>query len=137
MDRVSFFELSTPDAAKEKAFFSDVFGWELTQWGGQDYWLAKTGPADKPGIDGALQPPKMDDAPRVVNTISVDDIDDTVVRAIAAGATVMVDKMEVEGMGMLAYLMSPTGIPFGVMQMMPGAMNMTPDDMKMMPDAMM
>jgi predicted enzyme related to lactoylglutathione lyase len=122
MDRVSFFEFASPDPAKEKAFFSDVFGWEITQWGEQDYWLVKTGPAEKPGIDGAIQPPPMDNAPRVVNTITVEDIDATIAKAKAAGATVAVEKMEVEKMGMLAYLMSPTGIPFGVMQMMPGAM---------------
>ena len=122
MDRVTFFEFATPDPAKEKAFFSDVFGWELTQWGGQDYWLAKTGPAEKPGIDGAIQPPPMDNAPRVVNTLAVDDIDDTIARATAAGATVVVPKMEVENTGTLAYLVSPTGIPFGVMQMLPDGM---------------
>jgi predicted enzyme related to lactoylglutathione lyase len=122
MDRVSFFEFATPDPAREKAFFSDVFGWEVKQWGDQDYWLVTTGSADKPGIDGAIQPPPMADAPRVVNTITVDDIDATIEKAKSAGAMVVVEKMEVEGMGTLAYLMSPTGIPFGVMQMMPGAM---------------
>jgi predicted enzyme related to lactoylglutathione lyase len=122
MDRVSFFEFSTADPAKEKAFFSDVFGWEIKKWGDQDYWLVTTGPADKRGIDGGIMPPSMPDAPRVVNTISVDDIDATIERAKAAGATVMVDKMDVPDMGTLAYLVSPTGIPFGLMQMMPGAM---------------
>jgi uncharacterized protein len=122
MDRVSFFEFATPDPAREKAFFSDVFGWEIKQWGDQNYWLATTGPADKPGIDGAIQPPPMADAPRVVNTINVDDIDATIEKAKSAGAMVVVEKMDVPNMGTLAYLMSPTGIPFGVMQMMPGAM---------------
>jgi uncharacterized protein len=122
MERVSFFEFTTPDTAKEKAFFSDVFGWEITQWGDQDYWLVKTGGPDMPGIDGAIQAPSMPEAPRVVDTITVADIDATIAKAKAAGAMVMVEKMEVEKMGTLAYLMSPTGIPFGVMQMMPGAM---------------
>jgi predicted enzyme related to lactoylglutathione lyase len=120
MDRVTFFEFATPDPAKEKAFFSDVFGWEFTAWGNQEYWLAKTGPEEKVGIDGAIQPPPMENAPRVVTTLAVDDIDDTIARATAAGATVVVPKMEVENTGTLAYLVSPTGIPFGVMQMLPG-----------------
>lgn len=122
MDRVTFFEFSTPDPAKENAFFRDVFGWQIAQWGDNQYWLATTGPTDKIGIDGAITPPSMADAPRVVNTISVDDIDATLERATDAGATVMVAKQEVPETGWLAYLLSPTGIPFGVIQRLPGAM---------------
>ena len=120
MDRITFFEFSTSEPAKENAFFKDVFGWQIAQWGQMDYWLATTGPTDKPGIDGAITPPSMPDAPRVVNTISVDDIDATLERAKDAGATVMVEKQEVPKTGWLAYLLSPTGIPFGVIQQTPG-----------------
>ena len=122
MDRVSFFEFSTPDPAKENAFFKDLFGWEIAKWGDQDYWLVTTGPAEKVGIDGGIMPPMMEGAPRVVNTITVDDIDDTIARATAAGATIANPKVEVPETGWLAYLVSPTGIPFGVIQRMPGAM---------------
>jgi uncharacterized protein len=121
MDRVTFFEFATSDPAKEKAFFYEVFGWTIAQWGDQDYWLATTGPTDKPGIDGAIMPPPMPDAPRVVNTISVDDLDATIALATGAGATVVKEKQEIPNFGWLAYLVSPTGIPFGVIQPMPGA----------------
>jgi uncharacterized protein len=120
MDRVTFFEFSTPDPAKEGTFFHDVFGWTIAQWGEQSYWLATTGPTDKPGIDGAIMPPSMADAPRVVNTITVENLDDTIARAKEAGASVMVERQEVPNFGWLAYLVSPTGIPFGVIEPMPG-----------------
>jgi len=121
MDRITFFEFTTSEPAKENAFFTEVFGWQISQWGEQQYWLATTGPADKPGIDGAISPPSMPDAPRVVTTISVDNLDDTLERATGAGAKIMVPKAEVPGFGWLAYLVSPTGIPFGVIQQIPGA----------------
>jgi predicted enzyme related to lactoylglutathione lyase len=122
MDRVSFFEFSTPDPQKEIDFFKEVFGWTIAQWGDQKYWLVTTGPTDKLGIDGAIQPPPMDNAPRVVNTITVDDVDASIERAKSAGATVVVEKTEVPKTGWLAYLVSPTGIPFGMIQRMPGDM---------------
>ena len=122
MDRITHFEFATPEPDKEMAFFSDVFGWEFSKWGDQDYWLAMTGPKDKIGIDGAIMPPPMPGTPRTVNTISVDDLDATLATALAAGATVVKEKAELPGVGWLAYLESPTGIPFGVIQTIPGAM---------------
>jgi uncharacterized protein len=122
MDRVTFFEFATSDPAREREFFHDVFGWTIAQWGDMDYWLVTTGPSDKMGIDGAIMPPAMENAPTVVNTISVDDVDVAIARATEAGAKVMVEKREVPETGWLAYLVSPTGIPFGVIQRMPGAM---------------
>jgi hypothetical protein len=120
MDRVTFFEFATPDVAAEKTFFEGVFGWKIAQWGDQDYWLVTTG-TDKPGINGAIMPPPMDNAPRVTDTITVEDVDATIEKAKAAGATLIVEKREVPNFGWLAYMLSPTGIPFGVIQMMPGA----------------
>ncbi len=55
MNRVVHFELATTDPAREVEFFESIFGWEVRQWGDQDYWLVATG-KDGPGIDGAIQP---------------------------------------------------------------------------------
>jgi len=122
MDRITHFEFATPEPAKERTFFTDVFGWEFNQWGDNDYWLATTGPADEIGINGAVMPPPMPGTPRTVNTIGVKDLDATIAKALEAGATIVKEKAEVPGVGWLAYLESPTGIPFGVIEPIPGAM---------------
>jgi predicted enzyme related to lactoylglutathione lyase len=120
MNRVSFFEFTSPDTAKEKEFFKAVFGWEIQQWGDRDYWLVTTGPKEEVGIDGAIMAPPMADAPRVANTITVANLDDSIARAKAAGATVVSEKTEVPGFGWLAYIASPTGIVFGMIEPIPG-----------------
>ena len=123
MDKLTYFEFTSPDTAAEMKFFSDVFGWEFQKYGDQDYWLATTtGPDDGQGINGAIMAPPMEGAPRVTNTLNVDDIDAAIAAATAAGATIAVPKAEVPGYGTLAYLVSPTGIVFGVIQLSGGSM---------------
>ena len=121
MNRITHFELSTTDPAKEISFFRDVFGWEIQKWGDADYWLVTTGPEGEAGINGAIMPMMSAEQPRTTNTLNVDDIDDVVSRATAAGATVAMEKMEVGDMGWTQYLLSPTGILFGLFQSKPKA----------------
>lgn len=120
MNRPVHFEFSSPDPRKEIDFFSGVFGWTTEKWGEMDYWLVTTG-KDEAGIDGAIMPQAMPDQPRTVDTIGVDDIDETVKKALAAGATIALPKQEIPNMGWTIYLLSPTGILFGLYQGMPGA----------------
>lgn len=120
MGRVTHFEFSTPDPTKEVAFFKEVFGWTIEQWGDQEYWLVTTG-ENEAGINGAIMPQAMADQPRVVDTVQVEDIDAATAKAVAAGATTAMAKQEVPNMGWTTYLMSPTGIMFGLFQPMPGS----------------
>lgn len=120
MNRVSFFEFATPDPAKEMDFFKSVFGWEISQWGDQQYWLVTTGPKEEVGIDGAILPMMAETQPRCTNTITVANLDDSIAKATAAGATMMLEKQEVPNFGWVAYMMSPTGIAFGMIEPMPG-----------------
>lgn len=120
MNRPVHFELASPDPQKEIEFFRNVFGWKIEGWGEEQYWLATTGEAPDAGIDGAIMPQAMPEQPRTVNTIGVDDIDATAEKAVAAGATIAMPKQEISGMGWTVYLMSPTGIMFGLFQNAPG-----------------
>ncbi len=120
MDRPVHFEFATPDPAAEIEFFKTLFGWEVQQWADMEYWLVTTG-KDEPGIDGAIMPMNSPEQPRTVDTIEVDDIDAVVAKATAAGATVALEKQEIPTMGWTAYLISPTGIMFGLFEEMPGA----------------
>lgn len=117
MNRPVHFEIATDDPQREMEFLTSVFGWKMESWGGgdQEYWLVTTG-SDAAGIDGGLMPKNSPNQPPVVNTIDVDDIDAATQRAVDAGATVAMEKVEIPGMGWNAYLVSPTGIMFGLFQ---------------------
>jgi uncharacterized protein len=121
MSRISFFEFASPDPAKEMDFFGSVFGWKFEKFGEQDYWLVTTGPKDEAGIDGGVMAMMGDQQPRVTDTITVADLDAAIAAAKAAGATMLMDKQEVPNMGLTAYMMSPTGIAFGMFQAAPRA----------------
>lgn len=52
MNRPVHFEILGDDPAALAEFYRGVFGWEIATWEGQGYWLATTGAAGTPGIDG-------------------------------------------------------------------------------------
>lgn len=114
MSRVVHFEFATPDPEKEVDFFTTLLGWKVDRWGEEPYWLVDTG--EGAGINGAIMPMNSPEQPRVVNTIEVDDLDGLLVRATTAGASVAMDVQVMPGVGRVAYLLSPTGIMFGVLE---------------------
>ncbi|MEK7829726.1 MAG: VOC family protein [Acidobacteriota bacterium] len=128
MARVGHFEIHSDDPQRAIAFYSAVFGWEFTQWGGGwEYWMIKTGPAEEPGIDGGLLP-RRGDRPQLgqavnayVCTAMVTSLDETTAAAEKHGATIAVPKMPVPGVGWLAYFHDTEGNIFGAMQADPNA----------------
>lgn len=85
-----------------------------------DYWLVEGG-KDEPGINGAIMPQQSPGQPRIVNTVGVEDLDATLAKAVAAGATVAVEKQEVPTIGWVAYVISPTGLMVGMLQPLAGS----------------
>jgi predicted enzyme related to lactoylglutathione lyase len=107
-------------------FYSAVFGWQFSKWGGPvDYWLVKTGEADEPGIDGGLvrrQGPIDGQAViAYVCTVGVDDVVEYERRATEAGGTIVLPRMPIPGVGWLVYAKDTEGNIFGMMQEDPSA----------------
>lgn len=128
MSRVVHFEIHASDAAGSQRFYCELFGWKICQWGENPYWLIETGPKEAMGINGGMLP--RHGAPPVegqavnafVCTVGVEDLDQTVAKALALGGTVALPRMEIPGVGSLAYLKDPDGNIFGVLQPAAGAM---------------
>ena len=127
MARVAHFEIHADDPQRAINFYSTLFGWEFQQWGGQEYWLIKTGAAEEPGIDGGLVR-RRGDRPQIgqavnayVCTVLVNSLDETIAAVDKGGGTVALAKMPVPGVGWLAYFHDPEGNIFGVMQNDPDA----------------
>ena len=118
MGRPVHFEFATPDPELEIAYFSTLLGWEIGRWGEEEYWLADTG-KEPMGINGAIMRLSAPDQPRVVTTMGVESIDDAIAKAVELGGTIAMEKQEVPGIGWTAYIVSPTGILFGMIEPMP------------------
>ena len=127
MARITHFEIHADNPARAIAFYNGIFGWEFTQWGGQEYWLIKTGPPEEPGIDGGLLPrrgprPELGQAVNAyVCTATVESLDKTIADVDAHGGKIALAKMPVPGVGWLAYFHDPEGNIFGAMQNDPNA----------------
>jgi uncharacterized protein len=122
MARPVHFEIHADDPQRAIAFYTDVFGWTVNQWGDQQYWLVSTGPAEEPGIDGAILPRTGErpaaGAPVVgmVNTIQVTDLDATLATAFKLGGVLALDKMVIPGVGTVAYVLDSEANVVGMLQ---------------------
>jgi len=128
MNRVVHFEIHAQDLDRAQRFYGGVFGWKITDLGPQmgNYRLVSTGENDPgtlwPGINGGMLP-RRGAAPEsgapvnaFVCTITVPDLAKTMEAALAAGGSMALDRMTVQGVGLLAYLKDPEGNIFGMLQ---------------------
>ena len=127
MARPVHFEIHAGDPERAAGFYRDVLGWQVDRWDDQDYWVIVTGPEDEPGINGGLLPrrgPAPEPGQAVtgnVVTTQVEDLDATMEKAHARGATTAVGKELMPGIGWLAYVHDPEGNLLGLLQPEPPA----------------
>jgi predicted enzyme related to lactoylglutathione lyase len=117
VQRVVHFEFTADDPERAARFWSDIFGWKIQKWeGNQPYWLVGTGQGN-PGIDGGIMR-RPDFAPdqATICTLDVADVDEVVSKVEAAGGAVVVPKIPIPNVGYLAYCRDTEGTVFGVMQ---------------------
>ncbi|MGE5831957.1 MAG: VOC family protein [Methanomicrobiales archaeon] len=115
MSRVIHFEIPSQDPERLAGFYRKLFGWEITNWGPVEYWLATTGPDSEPGINGAIARRDLREGTR--NTVSVKSADDTLGMVARMGGKVLSPKMTVPGVGHHALCKDPEGNIFGIMEM--------------------
>ncbi len=129
MNLVVHFEIQADDPARAKKFYESVFGWELKQWGDQEYWMVSTGApewgSNKPGggINGGLFPRKGKGAvPRgeasngYVCTIQVENLTDILEKVKANGGKSTSQPQNIPGVGMNAMCLDTEGNIFGLLQ---------------------
>ena len=122
--RIVHFELPFDDGARARAFYGELFGWQLEDVPGMDYTLVTTGPtgergATEPGfINGGMgQRGGPLDHPVVV--IDVDDIDSTLATVEQHGGSVVRGKLPVGPMGWTAYFKDPEDTVVGLWESAP------------------
>lgn len=107
------FDLMVNDLEKAKAFYSAVFEWTIDEATMPGYPMIDTG--SEPG-GGMMARPEQVPACALNTYFGVDDIEATLARAIAAGASVIAPKTPLPGIGYWAMFLDPDGIPVGLFQ---------------------
>jgi hypothetical protein len=114
-----WYELLTRDPDSAAAFYGEVVGWTAAGAGqpGVDYRIfsAQDGP-----VAGHMKLPdgaeKSGMRPGWLGYIGVDDVDAAVASVAASGGKVHMPAMEMEGVGRMALVADPQGVPFYVMR---------------------
>lgn len=110
----SWVELATSDQEAAKAFYSSLFGWQpadMPMGPGEYYTMFNV----SGGVLGAcckLQPSMVGVPPNWGLYITVENADETVTKAAAAGGRVMAPAFDVMSFGRMAVLQDPTGATF-------------------------
>jgi hypothetical protein len=115
VSKVVHFEIPVDDAERASAFYRGAFGWEITGFGDQPYWLVRAGADTEPGADGALiGRSELHQNPIVIT--GVDDIDSILSRIQQIGGQVVQAKLPIPGVGWSAYILDTEGNTIGLFQ---------------------
>ena len=116
MKRVVHFEINADDPERAANFYEKVFNWKISKWDGpMDYWLITTGGKNEPGIDGAITKRENPGA-TVQNTIDVPSVDEYIKKIEENGGTIVSPKVDIPGVGFVAYFKDTAGNLFGIIE---------------------
>ncbi|WP_313537243.1 VOC family protein [Sphingomonas sp.] len=116
---IIWYELMTRDANKAAAFYGAVVGWQVgaPPPGGPDYRMIVAPDGNAGGmlqLDAAMLAAGA--SPTWLAYFGVDDVDASVAEIVAAGGKVLVPAWDAAGVGRIAMVTDPQGIPFYVMR---------------------
>lgn len=111
-------ELNTRNAAKAMEFYGESLGWtfeEMAMENGEIYYICKEGDVPVGGIF-TMPSPDFDGIPEHwFSYIAVDDIDKRIAKAVSAGATVVRQPFDAQGVGRIAIVQDVNGANLGWM----------------------
>ncbi|WP_435009835.1 VOC family protein [Tundrisphaera lichenicola] len=116
------FEIPADDPERASKFYRDAFGWEISRMPGpMEYYGVRTSETEAngmpkgPGINGGICR-KMNPGHMPTNYVAVADIEAHTARMVEAGATLILPRMPVPGMGWLAQFLDTEGNPIALWQ---------------------
>jgi predicted enzyme related to lactoylglutathione lyase len=120
--RVVHFEVPYDDADRARAFYSDVFGWNIQPMPEFEYNFVQTGPTEEsgmpkePGYIGGGMFQRQADIGKPIITIDVDDMTKALASIKEHGGAAVGEPMQVGDMGIAAYFTDSEGNLMGVWQ---------------------
>jgi predicted enzyme related to lactoylglutathione lyase len=110
---VVHWELWSEDPDRAAKFYKDVFDWEIRHLAEMNYHLVDTG--GEGGINGGIMKPQSGPWPgKLAFYVDVDDLDAYAEKIKSAGGKIVVDKMDVPGVGQLSLFEDPDGRVLGM-----------------------
>jgi uncharacterized protein len=122
MDKVIHFEIPFDDKQRALKFYTDSFGWQLTDMPEMNYVMARTAevdekqmPKERGAINGGLlQRPKEAAHPTIY--IGVKSVDATIKKVQAAGGNVITPTTPIPGMGAYGRVADTEGNVIGLFE---------------------
>jgi predicted enzyme related to lactoylglutathione lyase len=115
-----WYELLSTDPDASKKFYDHVVGWtvEAEPAGEMDYRMIATSGGDNVGGVMRLTPEMQSGGakPTWLFYIGVDDVDASVAKVVANGGNVLMPAWDIPGVGRIAFVTDPQGIPFYIMK---------------------
>lgn len=112
---VVHFELWSKNPAKISEFYSKVFGWDVNHMPEMNYRFVDTGGDD--GINGGIMQPQEGPWPgNMALYMHVDDLGPFRKKIVAAGGKIVVEKMDIPGVGSLCLFEDIDGRVMGMWQ---------------------
>ena len=117
----TYFDLTVPNVAQAKAFFEVVLGWRFEKFDmPYEYYRIQAGPDTEPGIDGGIgavkDAPLSEGKPLTQLTIPVSNLAEVLSRVVAAGGSVVEQRIPIPGVGWYATCAEPGGLKFGLIE---------------------
>jgi uncharacterized protein len=104
-------ELTTDNLSQAGKFYQKVFDWKLQSMPKMNYTMIDVGD----GTGGGMQGKPMPSAPTGwLPYVAVDDVKKTIVKAVKAGASIVLDYHEIGDMGAIAIFTDPGGCSLGI-----------------------
>jgi uncharacterized protein len=122
MDKVVHFEIPFDNKQRAMKFYTDSFGWQLSDMPQMNYVMASTVETDdqfRPKHPGAINGGMMErpkDAPNPTIYVGVQSIDATITKVQAAGGKVVTPNTPIPGMGAYARVTDTEGNVIGLFQ---------------------
>ena len=117
---ICHFEIPADDVKALAGFYSGLLGWEIAPTPGfDDYWFVKT--SEEPGALAGGMMARQAPGQGIMNYILVEDVSAYTGKAQGLGATVLVPKTEVPGMGWFVVLQDPQSNCIGLFEVREGS----------------
>jgi uncharacterized protein len=116
MSGVTHFEIYGEKPAGLAEFYRSIFGWEVEQMPGIDYWRIQTGATEGPALHGGLTYKAIPNLNGWLLFVNVASLDETVARIVEHGGCVMRPKTAVPRTAWVTICADPAKNIFGVWQ---------------------
>ena len=113
MPTIVHFEIPADDVARAKKFYADLFGWEIKEFPGMDYWSVTT--TGEKHVDGGMMKRQHPQQP-ITQYVDVPNIDEYITKVKKLGGKVVVPKMPVPTMGWFAQCLDTENNVFALWQ---------------------